>query len=80
MCGVAGTCGVICVLCDSKAEFCIAEQSDIRSKLGKVEKPVISMDKLFPSSYCKLLQKWIKEDKISMIFIQVSCVLVINQT
>lgn len=70
MCGVAGTCDIICVLGDFflKAEFYIAEQSNI-SKLGKVEKPVTSVDKSFPSPYCKLLQKWIKEDKRSIIFI-----------
>lgn len=51
-----------------KAQFYIAEQSNI-SKLGKVEKPVTSVDKSFPSPYCKLLQKWIKEDKRSIIFI-----------
>lgn len=79
MCGVAGICGIICVWGDFKAEFSIAEQSNI-SKLGKVEKPVTSIDKLFPSSYCNLLQKWIREDKIPMIFVQVSCVLVITQT
>lgn len=69
MCIVAGTCDVICVLSDflSKAEFYIAEQSNI-SKPGKVEKPVSSMDNLFPSSDCKLLEKGIKEDKRSVIF------------
>ena len=51
-----------------KAGFYITEQSN-SSKLGKVEKPVNSIDKLFPSSYCKLVQKWVKEDKRSIIVI-----------
>lgn len=40
----------------SKAEFYVAEQFN-SSKLGKAEEPVNSTDKLFLSSYCKLLQK-----------------------
>jgi len=50
-----------------KAEFYTTEQSNI-SKPGKVEEPVHSVDKLFLSSYCKSLQKWIKEDSKSRIF------------
>lgn len=63
MCGVAGTCGVICVLGDSKAEFCIAEQSDIRSKLGKLKNLLSQWTSYFQvhiASYCKNGSKKIK--------------------